>query len=39
MKKIKTIEAVAAVSTAINDFIKELEKNPALVSIANTSEI
>ena len=30
---------VAAVSTAVNDFIKELEKNPALVSIANTSEI
>lgn len=30
---------VAAVSTAINDFIKELEKNPSLVSIANTSEI
>lgn len=30
---------VAAVSTAVNDFIKELEKNPSLVSIANTSEI
>ena len=30
---------VAAVSTAVNDFIKELEKNPDLVSIANTSEI
>ena len=30
---------VATVSTTINDFIKELEKNPALVSIANTSEI
>ncbi len=30
---------VAAVSTAVNDFIKELEKNPALVSIANISEI
>ena len=30
---------VAAVSTAVNDFIKELEKNHALVSIANTSEI
>lgn len=30
---------VAAVSTAINDFIKELEKNPSLVSTANTSEI
>lgn len=30
---------VATVSTAVNDFIKELEKNPALVSIANTSEI
>lgn len=30
---------VATVSTAVNDFIKEVEKNPALVSIANTSEI
>ena len=30
---------VASVSTAVNDFIKELEKNPALVSTANTSEI
>lgn len=30
---------VATVSTAVNDFIKELEKNPALVSIPNTSEI
>ena len=30
---------VAAVSTAVNDFIKELEKNPSLVSTANTSEI
>lgn len=30
---------VASVSTAVNDFIKELEKNPALVSIENTSEI
>ena len=30
---------VATVSTAVNDFIKELEKNPALVSIVNTSEI
>lgn len=30
---------VATVSTTINDFIKELEKNPALVSIPNTSEI
>lgn len=30
---------VATVSTAVNDFIKELEKNPTLVSIANTSEI
>ena len=66
MKKIKTIEAVAAyrtlfsyygsnnlninynsiengnvasVSTAVNDFIKELEKNPTLVSTANTNEI
>lgn len=29
---------VASVSTAVNDFIKELEKNPSLVSIANTSE-
>ena len=30
---------VASVSTAVNDFIKELEKNPSLVSIANTNEI
>ena len=30
---------VAAVSTAINDFIKELEKNPSLVSTTNTNEI
>ena len=30
---------VASVSTAVNDFIKELEKNPSLVSTANTSEI
>ena len=30
---------VASVSTAVNDFIKELEKNPALVSTANSSEI
>lgn len=30
---------VAAVSTAVNDFIKELEKNPTLISIANASEI
>lgn len=29
---------VASVSTAVNDFIKELEKNPSLVSTANTSE-
>lgn len=29
---------VASVSIAINDFIKELEKNPAIVSITNTSE-
>lgn len=29
---------VASVSTAVNDFIKELEKNPSLVSIANTNE-
>ena len=30
---------VASVSSAVNDFIKELEKNPTLVSIASTSEI
>ena len=30
---------VATVSTAVNDFIKELEKNPTLISIANTSKI
>ena len=30
---------VASVSTVVNDFIKELEKNPSLVSIASTSEI
>lgn len=30
---------VASVSTAVNDFIKELEKNPSIVSTANTSEI
>lgn len=29
---------VASVSIAIDDFIKELEKNPSLVSITNTSE-
>ena len=29
---------VTSVSTAVNDFIKELEKNPALVSTASTSE-
>ena len=29
---------VASVSTVVNDFIKELEKNPSLVSIANTNE-
>ena len=29
---------VTSVSTAVNDFIKELEKNPSLVSIANTNE-
>ena len=29
---------VTSVSTTVNDFIKELEKNPSLVSIANTSE-
>lgn len=29
---------VASVSTAVNDFIKELEKNPSLVSVANTNE-
>lgn len=30
---------VATVSTIVNDFIKELEKNPSLVSIVNTNEI
>lgn len=30
---------VAYVSTAVNDFIKELEKNPSIVSTTNTSEI
>lgn len=30
---------VVTVSTAVNDFIKELEKNPTLISIANASEI
>lgn len=30
---------VASVSTGVNDFIKELEKNPTLVSIATISEI
>lgn len=30
---------VTSVSTAVNDFIKELEKNPTLVSTASTSEI
>lgn len=30
---------VTSVSTAVNDFIKELEKNPSLVSTVNTSEI
>lgn len=30
---------VASVSTAVNDFIKELEKNPSLVNTANTNEI
>ena len=30
---------VTSVSTAVNDFIKELEKNPSLVSTASTSEI
>lgn len=29
---------VASVSTAVNDFIKELEKNPSFVSTANTNE-
>lgn len=29
---------VASISTAVNDFIKELEKNPSLVSIVNTNE-
>lgn len=30
---------VTSVSTAVNDFIKELEKNPSLVSTTNTSKI
>lgn len=30
---------VASVSTVVNDFIKELEKNPTLVGTANTSKI
>ena len=30
---------VASVSTAVNDFIKELEKNPSIVSTTNTNEI
>lgn len=30
---------VATVSTVVNDFIKELEKNPSLVNTANTNEI
>lgn len=30
---------VASVSTAVNDLIKEVEKNPSLVNTANTSEI
>lgn len=30
---------VTSVSTAVNDFIKELEKNPSFVSTANTNEI
>lgn len=30
---------VATVSTIVNDFIKELEENPSLVSIVNTNEI
>lgn len=29
---------VASVSTAVNDFIKELDKNPSLVSTINTNE-
>lgn len=29
---------VASVSTVVNDFIKELEKNPSLVSTTNTNE-
>ena len=29
---------VTSVSTAVNDFIKELEKNPSLVSTASTNE-
>lgn len=30
---------VTSVSTVVNDFIKEVEKNPTLVGTANTSEI
>ena len=30
---------VATVSSIVNDFIKELEENPSLVSIVNTNEI
>jgi hypothetical protein len=30
---------VTSVSTVVNDFIKELEKNPSLVSTTNTSKI
>ena len=30
---------VASVSTAVNDFIKELEKNPSLINTVSTSEI
>ena len=29
---------VTSVSTAVNDFIKELEKNPSLVNTVNTNE-
>lgn len=30
---------VVSVSTVVNDFIKELEKNPSLISTVSTSEI
>ena len=32
-------EIVSMVEVLVNDFIKELEKNPTLVSTASTSEI